>query len=75
MDKKMFNIDKNVKIPEKLSAGRKPKYPFGSMEVGDSFLCDEHTVYSSASWFGKRNGKRFSVQKVDRNLFRCFRVE
>lgn len=32
-----IQIEKNVPIP-KAGAGRKPKYPFEKMEVGDSFF-------------------------------------
>jgi hypothetical protein len=37
----MFEIEKNVPIPEKVykgGKGRKPKYPWFEMEVGDSFF-------------------------------------
>ena len=35
----MFDIEKNVEIPKKAGAfGRPNKYPFGRMDVGDSFI-------------------------------------
>lgn len=34
----MIKIDKNVPMPEKNRPGRKPKYPFREMQVGDSFF-------------------------------------
>lgn len=33
--KKVYKIEKDVPIPKR---GRKPMYPFGDMDVGDSFV-------------------------------------
>lgn len=36
----MFTIEKHVDIPKRdtTNVGRKPKYPFREMEIGDSFF-------------------------------------
>lgn len=73
-----FKIEKNIPLKH----GRSRKYPFGDMEVGDSFLVnikndpknDRHNLSSTASYFGIRNNKKFSVRK-DGDGFRVWRVE
>lgn len=51
------------------------KYPFGQMLVGQSFLCTDHIrVRASASDYGKRHGKKFSVRK-EGEMYRCGRIE
>lgn len=67
----MFEIEKGVPVT------KKAKYSFESMEVGDSFFLsvDQRRKFSNtASGWGKRNGKKFIVRKVDGG-FRCWRTE
>lgn len=35
-----YKIDKGVPIPKQETRGRRPIYPFGKLEVGDSFAVD-----------------------------------
>lgn len=68
-----FKIDTHIPPPQ--LHGRKV-YPFGEMEVGHSFALStaEHAgVASAASWFGQRNGRKYSVRKED-DHYRCWRV-
>jgi len=65
-----IKIEKDVPFPERgLSRGR--RYPFGDMEIGDSFevvgaqACAR--LVSAASSYGTRNGKRFSIKTVREN--------
>jgi hypothetical protein len=69
-----YRLEKGVPLPTAY-AGRK-KYPFGEMEIGDSFSfkADELTrVRAAASYFGTRNGKKFSARK-DGPGCRCWRT-
>lgn len=63
--------------------GTNSKYPFGDMEVEDSFFIAKEEafsrngyckVFSAASYFGKRNGKKFMTRAVEGG-FRVWRVE
>lgn len=66
-----MKIEKGVPMPK---SGRK-KYPFGQMEVGDSFYTENHfrTVAPSACGYGQRHGKKFSVRKEGEGT-RCWRI-
>jgi len=71
----MFQVDKDVPIPDKLDSIR--KYPFSQMEIGDSFSFDkrkERTVSTAAYFYGRRTSKKFTVRKVETNLWRCWRI-
>lgn len=69
-----FQIDKNVPIPTKRS-GRISKYPFASMESGDSFFSTspQYSVSACASRYGKLHKKKFTVAKEGEGV-RCWRV-
>jgi len=73
-----FKIEKGIAIPER--KGGTVKYPFEQMEVGDSFFVPESAEVrrsnfsNSASSYGKRTGKKFTVRKVEGG-WRCWRVE
>jgi hypothetical protein len=56
-----FKIEKNVPIPHRCAYER---YPFGDMNVGDSIFVSQHSekARTSASYYGKRNGKKFSCR-------------
>jgi hypothetical protein len=63
-------IDKNVPLPPDLNAKRIScnKFPFSTMEAGDSFLVtDEYEkkcITVKACVYGKKHGKRFCTRKV-----------
>lgn len=69
-----FKIEKNALVPP--PSGRPRRYPFGDMEVGDSFWFAA-AIYlqaaPAAAYYGKRNNKKFSVRK-DGDGYRCWRV-
>jgi uncharacterized protein (DUF2249 family) len=70
-------IDKNIPVPDYKHGAA--KYPFGLMEIGDSFFVATdrpgiNSVRSRASTAGRRGQKRFSVRKVE-NGARIWRIE
>jgi hypothetical protein len=80
----MIKVDKNVPIPNNAGGGRRKKYPWNEMEVGDSFEIEagkEKAVRSAASYFASRfhdrTGKqiKFAVCRDDNGTFRCWRIE
>lgn len=59
-----FAIDSHIPVPTQQSSC---KYPYGSLEVGQSFLAADgnaSSIRSGASQFGKRNNKKFRVSKT-----------
>ena len=74
----MFAIEKNIPMPTTGRSGRRTSYPFGDMEVGDSFVVPTSdkkatSVYSAAWHYGNKNGKKFSVHKIEGGV-RVWRV-
>lgn len=71
--KSPFKIEKGV--PPPVRTGR-ISWPFGEMEVGDSFSLEplEYLrIASAASYYGSRHNMKFSVRK-DGGEYRCWRV-
>lgn len=74
----MITVEKGRPIPPLTTK----KYPFGEMEIGDSFWVpmgenEEKTknmIRCAAGAFGRRRVMKFSVRKID-NGFRVWRVE
>jgi len=72
-----YVIEKNVEIP------RLGVYPFGIMQIGDSFTFPENErsrVSSAASVYAKKSAKkgnnlRFAVRRVNSDTYRIWRVE
>lgn len=86
----MFKIEKDVPLPQGAGRGWR-KYPFCDMEVGDSFLVPRDevklrsvgsngrlgaaTIYTAASQYGRRLGRRFTARKLPDGSVRVWRVE
>lgn len=73
-----FKIEKDVAIPVG-GLGTKTRYPFGLMEVGDSFVMDatapEHrNAQAACSVYGRYHGKRFKTKMMPDGL-RIWRIE
>lgn len=69
-----YKIDKGVPIPPRT---RTTKYPFGLMEVGDSFEVpsgDRAKIISACFHYNKRKEGRFTVRKVGKDQYRVWRV-
>jgi hypothetical protein len=72
-----YVIEKNVEPP------KRGVYPFGIMQIGDSFAfpaSERVRVSAAASVYAKKStqkGKelRFTVRKVDADTYRIWRVE
>ena len=71
----MIQVEKNVPMP---TTGMRNKYPWGAMEVGDSFRSAGSTVANlraSAYAFSRRNaGKKFAV-RAEEGGARAWRVQ
>lgn len=83
--KSMIKIDKNIPIYEG-NRGKKRKYPFSEMEIGDSFAipCDEMkechriqcTIVSSSYRNKKVKGRMFTTRvSLANKEVRCWRIE
>lgn len=63
-----FHIEKGIPVPKMTGAGRKTKYPFESMQVGDSFFVKDgavKTLSRSCGTYGKRLERKFTSRTVD----------
>lgn len=82
-----MDIEKNIPIPEKVR-GRKPKYEFAKMDIGDSFFAagDSSVQVSILTCARRYRPKKFVTQKTTTEVvgegtpqtvpgFRCWRVE
>jgi len=68
-----YVIEKDIPLPEFDS-----KYPFGKMEVGDSFalsLGDRSRVTSVATRYSKTEDVKFTIRKVSDTEARCWRIK
>ena len=73
----MIPIDKGVPIPE-AKCDLTPKYPWRTMEVGDSFLVTDEkgkkSVGGGTNTMGKKLGRKFTTRVVEEGI-RVWRVE
>lgn len=73
-----IKIDKNVWMPGRCGSGDATrKYPFNTMEVGDSFEINGHApdkVRNSAYAFGRMNNRKFAVRQTGEGSYRCWRI-
>lgn len=72
----MIEVEKNVPVPE---GGRSSvKYPFKTMEVGDSFTVEagkEMSVRSSATYYKKiQPGAQYTIRRMEDNTLRVWRT-
>lgn len=76
-------IEKDVTIPQARSLGHGYRFPFDTMEVGDSFVMPREMmkmlrgVATTANKRMKVQGKKFSVRAVVENsidVVRCWRI-
>jgi hypothetical protein len=66
-------IDANIPIP----TGRRTRYPWAEMAVGDSFLTKDasrNSLQAQATRYGKQLDRRFTVRAVD-DGFRVWRTK
>jgi len=75
-------IDKNVDIPTRNKRRGKKIYPFGTMDVGDSFFveCTKDDLSRTQCLIlascrpGRFDGKMFTTRRVEGGI-RCWRLE
>jgi hypothetical protein len=62
----MIKIDKNIPIPDKRTHKKEFKYPWLTMEVGDSFFVANKTsaTYRVSAKAGNRYGRKFTMRNV-----------
>lgn len=88
----MFEIEKGVPLPDRRAGGPKgkSKYPWASMQVGDSFTAasrgptktgmqnkTQNSLSASARHWALNSGNRtfrVSTRIIDENTVRCWRV-
>lgn len=78
-----MEIEKNIPIPKAIQVGRRSKYPFDDMEIGDSFAVDKSEVArvrASATNHNCKPGKNFEkrhfgVLKLEDGSYRCWRTK
>lgn len=76
MSKKIpvISVDSAVPFPE----NEKFKYPWASMEIGDSFVFPTRkrgSVASSATKYGQRTGTKFAIRKISGEESRIWRTK
>jgi hypothetical protein len=85
-----MQIERGIEIPEVVgrSPGRKPKYPFADMEVGDSFSVHLNKkgdkveakkvavrLSVSVAYYQRNYGGRFTTRTMlDEGVVRCWKV-
>lgn len=72
-----MRVESDIAIPSgRFSRGAPNKYPFGKMDVGDSFVVmkgDETKIRNASQQYGKRYSMKFSVRKHKQD-YRCWRI-
>jgi len=67
-DNEMVKIEKGVPIPKRGGAGGNRKYPWLTMEVGDSFVMagvQTVSIYRAVYAASIRTGRKFAARKID----------
>lgn len=73
---KKGNTEVNIEIEKNVPLVRPNRgcYPFGDMEINDSFVADRK-AQASAAGFARRNGVKFVTRKIDAEKVRIWRVK
>lgn len=69
-----IKIDKGVPLVPKCANGKLSKYPWRTMNVGDSFFCTTKNIQSACSYAALRTGFKFESRK-ENNGFRVWRTK
>jgi hypothetical protein len=77
MENGKYQIVKGIEVP-KFAPGRKLKYPFDKMEVGDSFEVEDmpsrQKVRVATLAYAKKHKVKFTVRQWQ-DKWRCWRIE
>ena len=68
----MYEIKKNIPIP--VTPGRKTKYPFREMEIGDCIDGDLTTALAATAFALKNKEYKFMRRNIGDNLYRVWRI-
>ena len=73
----MYTIEKGIPAPKDVK--REAKYPFGQMEVNDSFTAPKHlasTIRAASAYYRRRYQKRFIVRPDEKlqDMVRIWRI-
>ena len=71
-----ITVERGIPMATKVGDATR-KYPFNTMEVGDSFALgnlSRDTVSNAAYAYGKINSNKFSVRKLPDGTHRCWRL-
>jgi hypothetical protein len=73
-----FTIEKGIEKPK----GKRAKYPFSKMEIGDIVIMAEvysrqlaQKYFTAAKNYGTRWGKKFSAKKTEDGKLRIWRIK
>ena len=74
----MIKIEKGVPVPPAQN-GRPVTYPFGEMNIGDSFFVADvgkrFSIYSQVRYYNEKNGRTIQVvQRRESNGVRVWRI-
>ncbi len=61
-----FEIEEGIPVPQRTH--RKSKYPWGNLQVDQTFFVPEgkqQSITSSAYRYGKDNGMKFTIREVE----------
>ena len=73
----MVRIDKRVEMPKSPGSGRKAKYPWATMEIGDSFILPAPALNNARAHCSQakiRWGRTFQVREMRDGKFRVWRT-
>jgi len=81
-----IKIDKNVPIPKSRKEGYGIKYPFGEMDIGDSFEIKANSrkeiinirgrIFSACSYYNKLTTIKIKITtRLINNKIRCWRIK
>ena len=74
--KGIMNIEKNIPIPGRSTLGKKSKWPWDKIEVGESFVIEGRTIVRASSmayYASKRFGFKFTCRTIGEDV-RVWRV-
>jgi hypothetical protein len=71
-----FAVEPGIEMPDVQE--RTSKYPFKSMQIGDSFAMTRDelpAVRNAAGSFSKRHGSQYAFRLIGTDVWRCWRIK
>ncbi|NIO09673.1 MAG: hypothetical protein GTO40_17385 [Deltaproteobacteria bacterium] len=78
MSNSEYSVEQGIEIPELKIGGRRPKYPFPNMKVGDSFtvpIAEFAAARSASHRWGERHDKQFTTRMENEHTGRIWRTK